>query len=875
VAEFEKYEKKRLLGTNQYGAIHEAFDFGLSRSVAILEFHLRFRQDPETWRGIWREVTERSQIEHDNLISPLTSVESEGQVILPFMRDNFGRRLAESPVPYDSVRTAVKCALQGLACLHANGKVHGYITPANLLYGADDRIQSVKVSFSPGLFLGGVVPIKGRDQKSLAPEMFNEQLFGPIGHSVDLYCLGFAAYEMVRGKAFADLIPGAEINKNAYEAFHASPGMRLPSLTNIDPKAPPDLVRVIDRLLQKCVGDRYATADDALKDLDLQVRDSYEPVASTSAVAESAVTGTRLVQDAIEKPLPASSTPSRSPAATPANNQKKVQKAAATPARSNAITKLNDTAKRIWEKHWAVVTAAAGMLTVFAVLSIASLFTAQPDVTVSIVSEPQGATVMIGEDKLKEKTPTTAVVKPGTVELSWEMRGYKSGKEKFEIKPPADNASQKSHEQVLHLTLMPTEITIPLTVTPRTAVVKVDGKAQVADKSGKYQLGLLPGSHELVVELKDYETHTATFEAATQDKLDVKLVAKPKAPDPEPIVGRVPTTKPPVASPIKLPQGLVAIDGSPVHSSLGLPLRVVAENLKEYLKPGELPLELILIDSGSFTYGAADPLEGELAQSSVDILTPYYIATSETTVAQFAAWKKFAQKPDHDANPPNDSKSNVDSPGGSPPKDDAQPEDPSAANRPAVMVPFGDAQKFCLWIAPDAGRLPSEIEWERAGRGTDARIYPWGNDPLTAEKCRLASASDKVTDNNMPAGPVGVRDLPSGAAIISPPGAEIYHLLGNVAEWCDDFYVPGANETESTPGVAKNHVIRGASFLEPVSDRIRLTWRANVDAKGAPDVGFRVLVSIPKFSAKPGESKDQKAGSTDKSEGKPATTETK
>jgi formylglycine-generating enzyme required for sulfatase activity len=88
---------------------------------------------------------------------------------------------------------------------------------------------------------------------------------------------------------------------------------------------------------------------------------------------------------------------------------------------------------------------------------------------------------------------------------------------------------------------------------------------------------------------------------------------------------------------------------------------------------------------------------------------------------------------------------------------------------PVTHVNKYDAQAYCAWIG---GRLPSEAEWEKAARGDDGRIYPWGN-----------SFDSARVHNNSSEGPISVYASVGGA---SPYG--IYNLAGNVFEWTNDWY---------------------------------------------------------------------------------------
>lgn len=100
------------------------------------------------------------------------------------------------------------------------------------------------------------------------------------------------------------------------------------------------------------------------------------------------------------------------------------------------------------------------------------------------------------------------------------------------------------------------------------------------------------------------------------------------------------------------------------------------------------------------------------------------------------------------------------------------------AEHPVVNVSWVDAQSYCAWLSQKTGkryRLPSEAEWEKAARGTDGRMYPWGNQ-VEAGRANCTS-------------PVGT--TPVGQ--FSPQGDSPYgcvDMAGNVWEWVNDWYDP-------------------------------------------------------------------------------------
>ena len=221
-------------------------------------------------------------------------------------------------------------------------------------------------------------------------------------------------------------------------------------------------------------------------------------------------------------------------------------------------------------------------------------------------------------------------------------------------------------------------------------------------------------------------------------------------------------------------------------------------------------MEQVYVPAGAFTMGSNENYDEEQPVHEV-YLDGYWMDKFEITNAQYAKCVSAGEC----TNPSNT----------------RYYENSQYVNHPVVYVSWHNANDYCTWAGR---RLPSEAEWEKAARGTDGRVYPWGNESPSASLLNYNSNKGGTTE---------VGSYPSGA---SPYGA--LDMAGNVWEWVtdwygEDYYSKSPAENPTGPSSGDRRVLRGGSW--DVNDR---SVRSASRSWGSPvnsiyNVGFRCASS--------------------------------
>jgi len=221
---------------------------------------------------------------------------------------------------------------------------------------------------------------------------------------------------------------------------------------------------------------------------------------------------------------------------------------------------------------------------------------------------------------------------------------------------------------------------------------------------------------------------------------------------------------------------------------------------------------MVYVPAGEFLMGSKEG-EGALDEQPQHIvfLSGYWIYYTEVTVAQYRQFCKAMSR--------------------------EMPYPPSWGwqdNDPIVFVPWEYANAYAQWAGV---ALPTEAQWEKAARGTDGRICPWGN-YWNWDNCVNGLNSR-----------VGAKPVGSVPVDVSPFGA--LDMAGNVCEWCADWY--GVDYYKNSPirdpagsATGDKRVSRGGSWLDADENAFCCAHRSGLTPiYGYNYVGFRCVLRSP------------------------------
>jgi formylglycine-generating enzyme required for sulfatase activity/tetratricopeptide (TPR) repeat protein len=287
-----------------------------------------------------------------------------------------------------------------------------------------------------------------------------------------------------------------------------------------------------------------------------------------------------------------------------------------------------------------------------------------------------------------------------------------------------------------------------------------------------------------------------------------------------------PTQAPTAVPPTSVPPTFAPTAASPTRAPTAVPLTAAPPTRAVDTTP------MITIPAGDFLMGSSnadgDAGDDEKPQHTV-LVNAFSIDKFEVTNAQYKKCVDAGR-----CSPPSSTRSATRS---------SYYGNSQFDNFPVIYVSWNDANTYCAWAGK---RLPTEAEWEKAARGTDARIYPWGNLwdgtrlNFCDRNCSFNYRDSAVNDGYADTSPAG-----AFAGDASPYG--VMDLAGNVSEWVADWYsetfyrnAPRSNPTGASSGQYRD--VRGGAWTM-ARPQVRAANRERSASPGerTDDIGFRCV----------------------------------
>jgi formylglycine-generating enzyme len=270
------------------------------------------------------------------------------------------------------------------------------------------------------------------------------------------------------------------------------------------------------------------------------------------------------------------------------------------------------------------------------------------------------------------------------------------------------------------------------------------------------------------------------------------------------------------------------------------PAKVIAfKSFTEKIPDSPVSFNMIAIEGGKFRMGSPEnepfrkPDEGPVREVEV---SKFFMAEVEVTWNEYLAFYKQTagegRSSDTEGSRKKTAKTDAIS-GATPPY--GQPDQGwGMGSRPAISFSYHAAKTYCKWLSKVTGktyRLPTEAEWEYACRGGTETPYFFPGDPKKFEKSGLRARLSKNDTAVINTFVIYKGNSPSKTQTpdrVKPNPFGLKNMLGNVAEFCSDWYQPqytqGTVVDPKGPESGTEHVIRGGTFLDNAS-RVRSAAR--------------------------------------------------
>ncbi len=784
-----KYELLDEIGRGGFATVYRARDTRMGREVALKVIHGNFAQEPEFVQRFKHEVQTAARLRHPNIVTVYDYDDADGVLYLAMELIEGSSLRAylddRKHLTLDQALPILKQVADALDYLASQQLVHRDIKPANILLEREaDRLQ-VKLtdfglvrSLESSAQLTQTLSVMGTPAY-MSPEQSDAQKWGDITVATDVYALGVVTYEMLCGRP--------PFEGGMLTVMHAHAYDQPPSPLEFVPDLGADLEEVLLQALNKTPSARYISAGalvSAMQDVQQQRQRQAQHQAALAQLIEQAqaartakewliVQGLCVQIMQIDRAHPEASL--------------WMTEAAVELQRENQEEMERRRRAERYEEGEAALNAGQWQTAIEAFEDVAQSNPDFRDVQQKLA---------IARDELQrgswyyEAIAHAEAQRWADASRVWTkvLRGrmdYRNGDAAARLLISTEGLLGQFDEAVRHVTSEPERLREALRLFDLladsweksdwpTVVALAEQLLKVANDLQLPNRWLAEARHQLLARAQAEEARKRAEEIQERGRV---ILEEQKAGFDQAIEDTM--------------RGAKRVQGNLTPLSVELSFRdgiakMLDADRLTWLADGK---EMVRVPAGEFLYGGN--------KKKIN-LPEFWIDKEPVTNAEYARFvaAKEYLPPAHWR-------------GLQPPKD--------LIDHPVVNVSWNEAVAYATWAGK---RLPTEQEWEKAARGTDGCLYPWGDQEPTDKHCNFGENVESTT-------PVG-KYSPQGD---SPYGC--VDLAGNVWEWTDSDFA------------SSSKVLRGGSWANAV-DYVRSTHRnASVPDFRSVDLGFRCVAVRP------------------------------
>jgi serine/threonine protein kinase/formylglycine-generating enzyme required for sulfatase activity len=799
----ERYHIIEQLGEGGMAVVYKAFDATLEREVAVKIIRPEKVTSEKFIRRFSREAKALAKLSHENIIPIIDFGEHDTlpYLVMPFLPGGTLKKILGKPIPYESAASILAPIANALAYAHSLGIIHRDIKPSNILLTETGKPMLSDFGVAKILEMEETAELTDTGVGVGTPEyMSPEQTLGkPVDGRTDCYALGIVLYEMITGrKPFQADTPLAIAIKQSTEP--------LPNPRIFVPLLPEKVEHVLIKALAKNPDHRYQSLElfeKALRELALgdlpQPKKPYVPKTKPSMGRKLGWAGgiaaigliaafillSNLNQDNAKTPIPALSSSMTNTAvqitppistqtlSIPTATKEQVVNISTPEFLTNSLITYTQDFSSYSPSEWGLSTSSSIRNNVLKLTG--NNFTA--GITLDNRLHDQEG-ILLGF-KCAPDTFAEIFLQTGTWLANgmrrWGIYCVSDSSNLIEPDLYQDNGVNIEGEFIGDLTIEPdTWYALLLTIGGTGEFTARVWTPENPEDYYELKKVMGPGWENKSWHL-GIGADTGSIEITNYQELDLRSsLYKPTS---------TPTLKPSLDT-LDIGSSMITEDG----------------------------MEMVFVPAGEFLMGSIEGLgnSDEYPQHTV-FLNAYWIDKTEVTNAMYMQCITEGgcirgQRYYH-----------LD-----------RLEDPKYSNHPVVNINHAEADEYCNWVGK---RLPTEAEWEKAGRGANNSLYPWGS---VIPNGSLANFNKNI------GGTIKVGSYPDG---VSPYGA--LDMAGNVWEWVSDKYLssyysfsPAENPKGPTDKNLAQYVLRGGSFKSNQSTILTTTRGMYID-DAREDIGFR------------------------------------